>query len=186
MLHPHPLYCLIDVISAEFYFPAKNAVASFWVTGNGVSADLNWNLHTFIKIWNRITVGVLKQDPNTKRFKRTLVYLTRTHSMQIFREIPYVKPQNDTSEPFCAWIYIHLFFLFGKILLDINEGGGGGGGLCENQCEAVQCVTTHNIERNEVLQLFYLLLFLFFYFFVFNCKRKNRTKWGEQNPSISY
>ena len=48
--------------------------------------------------------------------------------MQIFREIPFIKPQNDTSKPFCAWIYIHLFFLFGKILLYINGGGGGGGG----------------------------------------------------------
>ena len=37
-------------------------------------------------------------DPNTKRFKRTLtnVIMTRTHNVQIFGEIPFVKPQNDT------------------------------------------------------------------------------------------
>ena len=34
--------------------------------------------------------------PNTKRFKRTLI-LTRTHSMHIFGEIPFIKTQNDTS-----------------------------------------------------------------------------------------
>ena len=37
-----------------------------------------------------MTASVLKQDPNTKRFKRTLIYfnsITRTHSMQIFGEI---------------------------------------------------------------------------------------------------
>ena len=26
------------------------------------------------KIWNKMTASVLKQDPNTKRFKRTLIY----------------------------------------------------------------------------------------------------------------
>ena len=44
---------------------------------------------------NRVTASVLKQDPNTKRFKRTLIYLSRTHSMHIFGEIPFIKPQND-------------------------------------------------------------------------------------------
>ena len=29
------------------------------------------------KIWNKITASVLKQDPNTERFKRTLIYLTK-------------------------------------------------------------------------------------------------------------
>ena len=41
-----------------------------------------------------MTASVLKQDPNTKRFKRKR--LTRTHSVPIFREIPFIKPQNDT------------------------------------------------------------------------------------------
>jgi len=44
-----------------------------------------------------MTASVLKQDPNTKRFKRTLIYFdTHTQYIQIFDEIPFVKPQNDT------------------------------------------------------------------------------------------
>ena len=31
-----------------------------------------------------------------KGLNERLFILTRTHSMQIFREIPFVKPQNDT------------------------------------------------------------------------------------------
>ena len=42
-------------------------------------------------IWNRMTASILKQVPNTNRLKQT-----RTHSMQIFDEIPFVKPQNNT------------------------------------------------------------------------------------------
>ena len=38
------------------------------------------------------------RDPNTKRFKNERLFiLTRTHSMQIFGEIPFIKPQNDTQ-----------------------------------------------------------------------------------------
>ena len=40
-----------------------------------------------------------KQDPNTKTEKGSnerLLILTRTHSMHIFGEIPFIKPQNDT------------------------------------------------------------------------------------------
>ena len=40
-----------------------------------------------------MTASVLKQDPNTKRFKRTLIYHGQ---MQIFGEILFIKPQNDT------------------------------------------------------------------------------------------
>ena len=44
-----------------------------------------------------MTASVLKQHPNTKRFKRTLIYYdTDTQYIQIFDEIPFVKPQNDT------------------------------------------------------------------------------------------
>ena len=35
-------------------------------------------------------------DPNTKYSSKRLFILTPAHSMQIFREIPFVKPQNDT------------------------------------------------------------------------------------------
>ena len=31
------------------------------------------------KIGNRMTAGVLKQDPNTKRFKHMLIYLDTVH-----------------------------------------------------------------------------------------------------------
>ena len=41
-----------------------------------------------------MTASVLNQDPNTKGFKQTFI-LTWTHSMQIFRDIPFIKPQND-------------------------------------------------------------------------------------------
>ena len=42
-----------------------------------------------------MTASVLKQDPNTKRFKWTYI-LTQTTSMHIFGEIPFIKPQDDT------------------------------------------------------------------------------------------
>ena len=44
-----------------------------------------------------MTANIVKQDPNTKRFKRNecLFILTWTHSVQIFREIPFIKPQNN-------------------------------------------------------------------------------------------
>ena len=49
---------------------------------------------------NSMTGSILKQDhPNTKLEKgsnKHLFILTRTHSMQIFGEIPFIKPQNDT------------------------------------------------------------------------------------------
>ena len=50
---------------------------------------------TLAKFWNRMTASVLKQEPNTERFERRTI-TTRTHSMHIFGEIPFVKPQNDT------------------------------------------------------------------------------------------
>ena len=48
------------------------------------------------KIWNRMTASVLKQDPNTKVSNEGLFILTRTHSMQIVRELPFIKPQSNT------------------------------------------------------------------------------------------
>ena len=33
-----------------------------------------WEEKKEFKIWNRMTASILKQDPNTKRFKRTLIY----------------------------------------------------------------------------------------------------------------
>ena len=42
-----------------------------------------------------MTATILKQDPNIKKVQ-TNAYLTRTHSMHIFWEIPFIKPQNDT------------------------------------------------------------------------------------------
>ena len=43
-----------------------------------------------------MTGNVLKQDPNTKKngSKECLFIMTRTHNMQIFQEIPFVKPQK--------------------------------------------------------------------------------------------
>ena len=61
-----------------------------------------------IRLWKQLNIACNharrrearppRVDPNTKRFKRTLtnVIMTRTHNMQIFNEIPFVKPQNDT------------------------------------------------------------------------------------------
>ena len=43
-----------------------------------------------------MTASVLKQDPNTKRFKRTLLYFNTDTQYEIFGEIPFIKPQNDT------------------------------------------------------------------------------------------
>ena len=44
-----------------------------------------------------MTSSALKQDPKTKRFKWMLIYFKHTQSMQIFGEIPFIKPQNDTT-----------------------------------------------------------------------------------------
>ena len=43
-----------------------------------------------------MTASVLKQDPNTRRFKRTLVYFNTDTQYANFGEIPFIKPQNDT------------------------------------------------------------------------------------------
>ena len=40
-------------------------------------------------------MGVLGQTQ--KGSNKRLFILTRTHSMQMFREIPFIKPQNDTQ-----------------------------------------------------------------------------------------
>ena len=41
--------------------------------------------------------SILKQDPNTKRVKRTLIYYdTDVHNTQILGELPFIKPQNNT------------------------------------------------------------------------------------------
>ena len=50
-----------------------------------------------IKTRNRMTATVLKQDPNTKTDVQTNAYLFQHgHSVQIFGEIPFIKPQNNT------------------------------------------------------------------------------------------
>ena len=43
-------------------------------------------------------LAVIQLDPNTKRFKQRLIYFNTDtqHSMHIFREILFIKPQNDT------------------------------------------------------------------------------------------
>ena len=43
------------------------------------------------------TASILKQDPNIKRFKRTLIYYDMdTQYANVWREeIPFAKPQND-------------------------------------------------------------------------------------------
>ena len=46
-----------------------------------------------------MTASVLKRDQNTEKVQTNayLFILTPTHSMQIFGEIPFVEPQNDTK-----------------------------------------------------------------------------------------
>ena len=59
-----------------------------------------WNLKGNAKIWNRMTASVLKQKHKTRsKHKKVLmnVYLFwQTQNMQIFGEIRFVKPQNNT------------------------------------------------------------------------------------------
>ena len=43
-----------------------------------------------------MTASVLKQDPNRKRFKQTLIYFDTDTQYTHFVEIPFIKPQNDT------------------------------------------------------------------------------------------
>ena len=43
-----------------------------------------------------MTASVREEDPNEKGLNKRLFILTRTHSMQTFGEIPFIKPQNDT------------------------------------------------------------------------------------------
>ena len=44
-----------------------------------------------------MTASVLKQDPNTKTFKRMLIYFNTDTQYAIFRGNPIVKQQNDTN-----------------------------------------------------------------------------------------
>ena len=44
------------------------------------------------KNWNRMTDKIQTQKGSNER----LFIITQTHSMQIFREIPFIKPQNNT------------------------------------------------------------------------------------------
>ena len=48
------------------------------------------------RLWGLLFPPVYLFGPNTKRFKRTLIYFNKTHSMHIFKEIPFIKPQHDT------------------------------------------------------------------------------------------
>ena len=43
-----------------------------------------------------MTASILKQDPNTIFFQKNAYVLWHGHNMQIFGEIHYVKPQNDS------------------------------------------------------------------------------------------
>ena len=43
-----------------------------------------------------MTANVLKQDPNTKKFKWTLIYFNTDTQYANIGEIPFIKPQNDT------------------------------------------------------------------------------------------
>ena len=43
-----------------------------------------------------MTASILKQDPDTKRFKQTLVYFNMDTQYAYFFEMPFIKPQNDT------------------------------------------------------------------------------------------
>ena len=43
-----------------------------------------------------MTASVPNKIQTEKGSKERLLIMTRTHTMQIFGEIPYVKPQNDT------------------------------------------------------------------------------------------
>ena len=43
-----------------------------------------------------MTASTLKQDLNTKRFKRTLIYFNTDTQYAHFVEVPFIKPQNNT------------------------------------------------------------------------------------------
>ena len=56
-------------------------------------------------IWNRMTASVLKQDPNIKRFKRTIIYFNTDTQYEHFR----VKINKRSFERFCVWIKTRFF-----------------------------------------------------------------------------
>ena len=43
-----------------------------------------------------MTASILKQDPNTKSFKRTLIYFNTDTQYANFQGNPLIKPQNNT------------------------------------------------------------------------------------------
>ena len=59
-----------------------------------------------------MTASVLKQNPNTKRFKRTLIYFNMDTQYANFQGNPlypctlcvHVKINKHSFEPFCVWI----------------------------------------------------------------------------------
>ena len=62
----------LATVSAYLYFPAESCLQT------GANRDNKQSKYQYKekkKIYNRMTASVLKQDPNTKRFKRTLIYI---------------------------------------------------------------------------------------------------------------
>ena len=51
------------------------------------------NFNTMTKI---MYLHLFLKDPNTKRIKQTLIYFNTDTQNANFREIPFIKPQNDT------------------------------------------------------------------------------------------
>ena len=62
---------------------ATEGMLNWWILSNTISWLMKSNISR-------------SQDPNPKRYKRTLIYFNTTHSMHIFGVIPFIKPQNDT------------------------------------------------------------------------------------------
>ena len=82
-----------------------------------------------VKLWNL--------DPNTKRFKRLFI-LTRTHSMQIFGEIPLFL----FSVLLLLYIYYYYYFFF--------FWGGGGGWNLELGFEFLQVEEFSQTDRQRI------------------------------------
>ena len=51
-----------------------------------------------------MTASVLKQDPNTKRFKRTLIYFDIVSLSYLFWPCVFVEINKRLFESFCVWI----------------------------------------------------------------------------------
>ena len=114
------IHSLFSIVAAEFSFRFHKLhgfmhtcthTHMWWISKMLQYTKINLNC---IKIWNRMTASILTQDPNTKRFKRMLIYFNTDTVCKFSGKSPLsshkttlcicVKINKRSFEPFCVSI----------------------------------------------------------------------------------